>query len=200
MELFDFVLGLFKHDDSTSRTAGTAEVSETPEASNALARANAIAVATPEELQLTQSVVQLIERDEGDVLHAYPDPATGGEPWTIGYGHTGSDVHPGLVITQAQAEALLQQDLATFKQGIEARLAGHATNDNQFSAMVSFSYNVGLGNFDKSSVKRFHLAGQYQQAADAFLMWDMAAGQVMPGLVRRRRQEREAYLGLVIEP
>jgi lysozyme len=66
--------------------------------------------------------------------------------------------------------------------------------------MVSLAFNVGLGNFEKSSVLRYHNAGQYQQAADAFLLWDKAAGRVMAGLTRRRHQEREMYLGLAIDP
>jgi lysozyme len=143
----------------------------------------------------------MIERDEGCVLHAYPDPATGGDPWTIGYGHTGPDVHPGLVITQTDAQALLEKDLDKFADGVSDLLIdGARTNDNQYSACVSLAFNVGLGNFEKSSVLRFHNAGQYQQAADAFLLWDKAAGRVMPGLVRRRHQEREMYLGLAIDP
>ena len=162
--------------------------------------AEAVKAATPEELQLTDECVQMIERDEGCVLHAYPDPATGGDPWTIGYGHTGPDVHPGLVITQTDAQALLEKDLEKFEDGVDGLLADEPTDDNQFSAMVSLAFNVGLGNFEKSSVLRFHNEGQYQQAADAFLLWDKAAGQVMPGLVRRRHQEREMYLGLAIDP
>lgn len=164
-------------------------------------RPQAVAAATSDELDLTQSCIQLVERDEGDRLTAYPDPATGADPWTIGYGHTGPDVHPGLTITQAQAEALLEQDLAKFEDGVNDLLTSDAgCNDDQFSAMVSLSYNIGLGNFEKSSVLRFHNAGQYAQAADAFLLWDKAAGQVMAGLVRRRHQERELYLGLAIDP
>lgn len=172
-------------------------------------RAAAAEAAAPEELQLTDECEQMIERDEGCVLDAYPDPATGGDPWTIGYGHTGPDVHPGLVITQTDAHALLEKDLEKFEDGVLALLgyphgigvgASLETTDEQFSAMVSLAFNVGLGNFEKSSVLRFHNAGQYPQAADAFLLWDKAAGQVMPGLVRRRHQEREMYLGLAIDP
>lgn len=166
-------------------------------------RQAAAAVATDEELQLTDECVPMIERDEGDILTAYPDPATGREPWTIGYGHTGPDVYPGLKITQTTAEALLEKDLDKFSDGVDEELntpRSKDTTNGQFSAMVSFSYNVGLGNFQTSSVLRFHNAGQFQQAADAFLLWDKAAGKVMAGLIRRRHQEREMYLGLAIDP
>ena len=194
MSLLSFITRLF--DDGRSNPG----FPETPVTSEVLlAKISARANATPDELALTDSVKQLIERDEGDRLTAYPDPATGGDPWTIGYGHTGPDVHPGLTITEDQAKLLLAGDLQKFEDGVRGYVGAAATDDNQFSAMVSLSYNVGLGNFAKSSVLRFHRAGQQQQAADAFLLWDKANGQVLPGLVRRRRQEREAYLGLAIE-
>ena len=160
---------------------------------------HAAASATSDEIELTQSCVQLIERDEGCVLHAYPDPGTGGEPWTIGYGHTGPDVYPGRFITQTTAEALLEQDLTKFEEGVNEAITGDC-NDNQFSAMVSLAFNIGLGGFRASSVLRFHNAGDYAKAADAFLLWDKSGGRVLPGLIRRRRQERELYLGLAIDP
>ncbi len=193
MSLISFLTSVFDQ----SRQQGL------PETSNelAIAKSQAVVNAAPGEYELTTQVKQMIERDEGDRLTSYPDPATGGEPWTIGYGHTGPDVTPGLTITQAQAEMFLASDLLRFQDGVKEHVASApGTSDNQFSAMVSLSYNIGLGNFAKSSVLRFHNAGQTQQAADAFLLWDKAAGQVMAGLVRRRRQEREAYLGLAIEP
>ena len=173
-----------------------------PETSNdlAVAKSQATMNAQAGEMALVMCVKQLIERDEGDVLTAYPDPGTGGDPWTIGYGHTGPDVTPGLTITEAQAQILLAGDLHKFEEGVKELVGTAPTNDNQFSAMVSLSYNIGLGNYGRSSVLRFHNQGNYQQAADAFLLWDKAAGNVLPGLVRRRRQEREAYLGLAIEP
>ena len=191
MALLDFITGLF----DASRTPGF------PETSNdlAIAKSHATRAADDSELQLTNSVLQMIERDEGDRLTSYPDPATGGDPWTIGYGHTGPDVTPGLTITEEQAQVLLAGDLHRFEEGVHEAIGSAATTDGQFSAMVSLSYNIGLGNFTKSSVLRFHTQGQYQSAADAFLLWDKAAGKVMAGLVRRRRQEREAYLGLAIE-
>lgn len=168
----------------------------------------AVAFAPDDELSLTDECVQLIERDEGCVLTAYPDPASGGAPWTIGYGHTGPDVTPGLKITSQTAIALLEKDLDKFADGVAELLDVDAgkTTDNQFSAMVSLAFNIGLGNFggnlyDRSishgpcSVLRCHNAGQTEQAADAFLLWNKASGRVMPGLVRRRHEERAMYLG-----
>lgn len=199
IDVFQDVIKLFTWNrDETGRIVGTYEV---PGPSNhELLKAGAAALATHDELELTENCVPMIERDEGDVLTAYPDPGTGGAPWTIGYGHTGPDVYPGLVITQEQANALLLADLKKFQTGVEAALSGATTQNCQFSAMVSLSYNIGLGNFGGSSVLRLHKMGQYQQAADSFLLWDKAAGRVLPGLVRRRHQERELYLNMAVDP
>lgn len=141
------------------------------------------------------ATIALIKRNEGCVLHAYADPATGGDPWTIGYGHTGPDVFPGLTISQARAEELLRQDLAKFEEGVVDLLDDDTeTTDNQFGAMVSLAYNVGLGNFKKSSVLRFHNKDMKAAAANAFLLWNKAAGKVMAGLTRRRHEEGHLYL------
>jgi lysozyme len=144
---------------------------------------------------VNQATIDLIKRNEGCVLTAYPDPATGGDPWTIGFGHTGDDVSPGMVITDEQAEALLVKDLDKFETGVADLLDPNVTtSDNQYGAMVSLAYNVGLGNFEKSSVLRLHNTGDFAAAADAFLLWNKAAGRVMAGLDRRRHEERTFYL------
>jgi lysozyme len=132
-----------------------------------------------------------IEGWEGLRLNAYQDSVG---VWTIGYGHTGPDVTPGQTITNAQADALLAADLGKFEAGITRAVGGAATTQGQFDAMVSLSYNIGLGNFGQSTVLREHLQGAYQQAADAFLLWNKAGGQVLPGLVTRRQGERAVYL------
>ncbi len=142
----------------------------------------------------------IIKRNEGCVLHAYPDPATGGDPWTIGYGHTGPEVRPGLEINQAGAEQLLRQDLAKFEAGVLAYLGGAPATDNQFAAMVSLAYNIGLGHFLTSTVLRLHKAGDYQGAADAFAMWNKAGGRVLKGLTRRRAEEAKLYLTGGVSP
>lgn len=142
--------------------------------------------------------VHLIMSNEGCRLHAYKDPAG---VWTIGYGHTGPDVQPGTSIEGEGAENLLEQDLAKFEDGVDDALSDDAdTSDNEFGAMVSLAYNIGLGNFRSSSVLRFHNAGQKQDAAAAFLMWNRAAGRVLDGLTRRRQQERALYLKPDSEP
>jgi lysozyme len=125
---------------------------------------------------------------------AYPDPATGGVPWTIGYGSTGPDIHKGTVWTKRQAEERFAGDIAAFAGKVESLLRGALTTQHQFDAMVSFAYNLGLGNLGSSSLLRKHRARDYEGAANEFLRWNKAAGKVMPGLTRRRAAERALYL------
>lgn len=133
--------------------------------------------------------IELIKQFEGLSIMAYKCFAG---VWTIGYGHTG-DVYPGQVITKQDAEALLRQDLGKFEKGISASLGGASTTDNQFSAMVSLAYNIGLVAFKSSSVLRHHREGNPEKAAQSFLLWDKAGGKALPGLARRRRAEAALY-------
>lgn len=139
---------------------------------------------------VNKATADLIKHNEGCRLEAYQDSVG---VWTIGYGHTGPDVTEGLSVTQDEAEALLRQDLEKFQDGVDAAI-GADTSDNQYGAMVSLAFNIGLGNFCGSSVLRTHNAGDHQAAADAFLMWNKAGGRVLPGLDRRRHEERALYL------
>ena len=132
--------------------------------------------------------LQIIKDSEALRLIAYLCPA---KIPTIGYGHTGPDVKLGDRITVGRANELLALDLARFERGVDAE-AGKAT-DNQFSAMVSLAFNIGLGAFAKSSVLRFHQAGDYGAAANAFRLWNKGGGRVLPGLVKRREREANLY-------
>jgi lysozyme len=137
----------------------------------------------------------LIKSFEGCVLTAYQDVAG---IWTIGYGHT-RGVTAGMVFTQAQADQALADDLLSTENAVnKAVAAATSTTDNQFAAMVSLTYNIGSGNFASSTVLREHLAGQIQNAANAFLMWNKATIdgvlQVVNGLTNRRTAERTLYL------
>lgn len=134
---------------------------------------------------------QLIKDFEGLRLKAYPDPGTGGAPWTVGFGHTGPDVKPGLVITMDRANELLAADLAKFEDFVTNH-AGTCT-DNQFAALVSFAYNCGPQNLAESTLLRMHRDGQYGTAAMQFTRWNKAAGRVMAGLTRRRAAEAALY-------
>lgn len=136
--------------------------------------------------------IALIKSAEGLRLKAYPDPGTGGLPWTIGYGST-SGVTRNMVITEAQAEKMLAEDLVRFERIVE-RLVQVPLNQGQFDALVSFTYNVGEGNFTKSTLLRKLNAGDSAGAAEQFSRWVHAGGKVLPGLVKRRAAERAMFL------
>jgi lysozyme len=132
--------------------------------------------------------LQLIEQFEGLELTAYQDS---GGVWTIGYGHTGPDVHEGLTITKTQAVALLEADLTIAEQRVVDAVEVVLT-PNQFSALVSFEYNTGA----PASSTIFQLINQNDMAgaASEFNAWVYDNGQVLPGLVRRRAAERALFL------
>lgn len=140
-------------------------------------------------MKIGQQGIDLIKSRESCRLKAYKCPAG---IWTIGYGHTGAEVHEGLEITADEADTLLQSDLIVFDAGVSKTCP--ATSVCQQSAMVSLAYNIGLRNFAKSSVARLHNAERYGEAAQAFALWNKAAGVVLPGLVSRRAAEAALYL------
>lgn len=142
-------------------------------------------------MKINQAGIDLIKRFEGIRLKAYRCPAG---VFTIGYGHTGPDVHEGMTITDDQAEDLLRSDVERFEQGISTSLGGSPTTDNQFAAMVSMAYNVGLGAFKSSSVLRYHREKNTSRAADSFRLWIMVKGKPSKGLQNRREAERDLYL------
>ncbi len=144
-------------------------------------------------MEYSKNGLHLTESFEGVRLGAYPDPASGGDPWTIGYGHTGSDVHSGLVITQEQAEELLMQDVKKAAATVNAKVTTDITQE-EFDALVDFVFNVGAGNFNASTLLKKVNAGDIHGAADEFLKWDMAAGKHMVGLLKRRHAEAEEFL------
>ena len=144
-------------------------------------------------MKLSQRGIDFIKQFEGYSEKAYPDPATGGAPYTAGYGHTGSDVKPGMTVTQAMADAWFDKDVEKFESGVSALLTAPTTQP-QFDAMVSLAYNIGLGNFGKSTLLKKHNAKCYQCAAGQFPLWNRAAGKVMNGLTRRRNAERDVLM------
>jgi len=137
--------------------------------------------------------LHLTEGFEGVRLAAYPDPATGGDPWTIGYGHTGPEVHSGMTITQEQAENYLMQDVAKAASDVNAKVTVEITQ-NEFDALVDFAFNCGCGNLNNSTLLKKLNAGDHEGAAQEFLKWDMAAGHHMAGLLRRRQAEELLFL------
>ncbi len=129
-----------------------------------------------------QAGLQLIESFEGLRLTAYQDSVG---VWTIGYGHTRGVAH-GQIITQQQAEAFLQQDLAVAEGAVNG--LGLTLTDNQFAALVSFTFNLGGGNLNKL------LKNGLAAVPDRILLFDHAGGKQLAGLTRRRQAERALYL------
>ncbi|MGK9381775.1 lysozyme [Salmonella enterica subsp. enterica] len=130
-------------------------------------------------MRISEKGITLIKEFEGCSLTAYPDPGTGGDPWTIGYGWThsvdGKPVKPGMMIDEATAERLLKTGLVGY-------------------ALVSFAYNLGARTLSSSTLLRKLNAGDYAGAADEFLRWNKAGGKVLNGLTRRREAERALFL------
>lgn len=108
--------------------------------------------------------------------------------WTIGYGHTGPDVHPGMTITQAKADALLVRDVQSIVDAVN-RLVTAEINQAEFDALVDFAFNVGIGALTSSTLLRDLNDGDFAGAADRFDEWDHARGKVVAGLLRRRQAE-----------
>ncbi len=136
----------------------------------------------------------LAEASEGCRLVAYPDPGSGGAPYTIGYGHTGPDVHCGLIWTMGQARQALVDDLAKAAATIAALTRTARTTQGQFDALTDFVFNVGTGALRTSVLLKKHLAGDYPAAAAEFDRWTYAGGRKLPGLVTRRAREKALYL------
>ncbi|MDY7099451.1 MAG: lysozyme [Pseudomonadota bacterium] len=148
--------------------------------------------------------ISLIKRFEGcarlrkdGLIEAYPDPGTGGDPWTIGWGATGhgfedgSRISAGTVWTQAQCDARLSQDLKRYARDVARAVGDSPTSQNQFDAMVSFHYNTGA--IRRATLTKKHIAGDFEGAAAEFRRWNKAGGRVLKGLVRRRSEEERLY-------
>ncbi len=141
-------------------------------------------------MKINAGGLALIKRFESFVGKAYLCPAG---VWTIGYGHTG-DVKPGMTVTEHQGEAILDVDLDLFEGRVTELLKGIAVTENQFSALVSFAFNVGVAALAKSTLLKKLRANGPLVAAPEFLKWNKAGGKVLAGLVKRREAERLLFL------
>ncbi|RXJ96111.1 hypothetical protein CRV00_02700 [Malaciobacter molluscorum] len=136
--------------------------------------------------------LELIKHFESLKLEAYQDSVG---VWTIGWGHTGGQdgsVYEGLKITIDEAEELLKKDLIIFEEGVN-RLIQIEINENQFSALVSFSFNLGLENLKKSTLLKYLNNGDENHASKEFVKWSKAGGKRLKGLVKRRLSERNLF-------
>ncbi len=152
-------------------------------------------------MRISQKGIDLIKEFEGLRLEAYPDPGTGGDPWTIGYGTT-KGVRPGMVVTQEQAEELLIKDVAAF-EGAVLQLLPIRLTQGEFDALVSFAYNCGAAALEASTLRKRLLDGEprcwvYQKELPR---WNKGGSGVLEGLVRRRQAEADlACLGYLSQP
>lgn len=144
--------------------------------------------------------VALIQQFEGcartrpdGLVEAYPDPGSGGAPWTIGWGATGHGITSETVWTRQQCDDRLSSDLRRYARDVNDALGGAPTSQAQFDALVSFHYNTGA--IRRATLTRLHRAEDYRGALSEFSRWNRAGGRVMEGLVRRRSAEARLYSG-----
>ena len=147
-------------------------------------------------MHTSQLGVGTVARSEGCYLRAYRCPAG---VWTIGFGHTSAmgapEVVPGMVITREEALTILQNDLRIVEQQV-LRAVQVKLTQGQFDALVSFVFNVGIGNFRRSTLLRFLNRGRYDAVAPQLMRWTRAGGKVLPGLIKRRRAEVALWDGI----
>jgi len=158
-------------------------------------------------VKVSEAAIRIIKHHEGVRLRPYRCPAL---LWTVGVGHVIDPSHIGVkyedrkslpippgwdrVLSMGEVDALLAQDLAKFERGVARLCPGSVNHQGQFDALVSFAFNVGLGNLQRSSLRMKINRGDLEDAAEEFMKWTKAAGRVLPGLVKRRKDERAMYL------
>lgn len=150
-------------------------------------------------MRISPAGVQLIKDFEGCKLTSYPDPKTGGHPYTVGWGATGAGIGPETVWTQPYADARLLEDIAEREAVINAKVT-HPMTQGQFDAFVSILYNVGHGNprrdgiielksgWPSTLLRKFN-AGDIGGAETEWCKWVSPGSSVMHGLFRRRQAE-----------
>ncbi len=158
-------------------------------------------------MKVSDAAIRMIKHHEGVRMRPYRCPAL---LWTVGVGHVIDPTHATVKfderrnlpipegwdrqLTMGEVDALLAQDLARFERGV-ARLCPSAVNhQGRFDALVSFAFNVGLGNLQRSSLRMKHNRGEFEEAAAEFMKWSKAGGKVLKGLVNRRLDEQKLYL------
>ena len=144
---------------------------------------------------VNRATLDLIKRFEGRYLKAYICPAG---VLTIGYGHTGKDVKLNMTITEEDADRFLWNDIEIFATGVNV-LVKVPLNENQFGALVSFSFNVGLGALEKSTLLRLLNNGWYDQVPAQLMRWNKGGGRELSGLTKRRAAEAELFMRPVSE-
>jgi lysozyme len=157
-------------------------------------------------MKVEERVIEMIKHHEGVRVRCYRCPAL---LWTVGVGHVIDPKHIGVkledrknlpipdgwdrTLSMDEVNKILSEDLGRFEAGV-LRLCPNGLTPGRFGALVSFAFNVGLGNLQRSSIRMKHNREDYEGAAEAFMMWTKAGGKELPGLVKRRKDERNLYL------
>lgn len=148
-------------------------------------------------MAVNDATIRLITEFEGVKLEAYADPAHGWAVPTIGIGHTSAagppEVYKGMKITAQEAKDMLIRDLRKYEAAVDKAVKVQL-NPNQRGALVSFTYNLGEGNLNKSTLLKKVNAGDFLGASKEFSKWNRAGGKILAGLTRRREAERQLFL------
>jgi lysozyme len=155
---------------------------------------------------IDKKVLDMIAHHEGCKLRPYQCPAL---LWTVGVGHVIDPNHAKVplaerkalaipsgwdrVLTMGEVDEILAKDLARFESGVQ-RLCPSGLTPGRFGALVSFAFNVGLGNLQNSTLRMKHNRGEFEDAAEEFLKWNKAGGKELKGLTNRRKDEKALYL------
>ena len=157
-------------------------------------------------MRVSDKCIEMIKHHEGVRTKPYQCPAL---LWTVGVGHVIDPMHGRLkleerknlpipdgwnrTLSMEEVDDILKKDLARFEQGV-SRLCPGPLTQGQFDALVSFSFNVGLGNLQKSTIRMKVNRGDFEGAAEGFLDWNKAGGKVLKGLTNRRNDEKALFL------
>jgi lysozyme len=147
-------------------------------------------------MNAVELAIPFIKKYEDCRLKAYPDPGTGGDPWTIGFGSTGPGINPGTIWTQEQADSRFLEDVNEFAAEV-AELVKVPTEPYQMAALISLAYNIGMTAFRKSTLLKLLNQGHYAEAGKQFPRWNRAGGRVMRGLTNRRNAEAALFGGII---
>ncbi len=158
-------------------------------------------------MKVSAAAIDMIKHHEGVRTKPYRCPAL---LWTVGCGHVIDPTHAAVkyeerkslsvpagwdrALTMDEVDRILSQDLGRFERGVVRLCPAAVGRQGVFDSLVSFAFNVGLGNLQRSSLRMKTNRGEFEEAADEFLKWTKAAGRVLPGLVKRRNDERAMYL------
>ena len=140
-------------------------------------------------MKISDKGLRLIKEFEGCELDSYLCPAG---IWTCGWGATGADIGPDTRWTQDEADARLESDLERFEEGVD-QLVDVELSQCQFDALVSFAYNLGLGNLEGSTLLKYVNKSLFAAAANEFVKWQFAGGVALLGLKRRRLAEKALF-------